>query len=138
MIVLDSSFLVAYHNERDVHHAAAARTMGRFLEGEWGEALLPEYVFLEVMTVLAARLGLDNAIAVGESLLDAREVEFVPCSEAFLDAFEVFRAQADGQLSFTDAAIVAIARRSDTQHVATFDADFHRVEGITVVPAKRP
>lgn len=134
MIVLDSSFLVAYHNESDVHHLAAARTVDRLLNREWGEALLPEYVFLEVTTVLAARLGLREAVAFGEALLDAREVEFVPCSEVFLEAFDIFRGQPDGGLSFGDAAIVAIARRRAAPYVATFDADFRRVEGITVVP----
>lgn len=138
MIVLDSSFLVAYHNERDVHHPAAARTMDRLLAREWGEVLLPEYVFLEVMTVLAARLGLQEAVAVGETLLHAEEVEFVPCSDVFLDSFEVFRRQSDGGLSFTDAAIVAIAHRLEAPYVATFDGDFRRVEGITVVPGSKP
>ena len=47
MIVLDSSFLVAFHNERDAHHGAARGLMERFLEGEWGRGLLLEYVVLE-------------------------------------------------------------------------------------------
>jgi predicted nucleic acid-binding protein len=38
MIVLDSSFLVAYHNRRDVHHRAAAATMERLVADEWGPA----------------------------------------------------------------------------------------------------
>lgn len=134
MIVFDSSFLVAYHNERDVHHASAVRVMGRVREGEWGAALLPEYVFLEVTTVIAARLGLKEAVAVGETLLASGEVEFIPCSEFFLDSFDVFRSQPDGEMSFADAAIVAIARRRGAPFVATYDRDFRRVEGITVIP----
>ncbi len=57
MLLLDSSFLIAYHNTRDVHHAAAARAMPRIVAGEWGRAALLEYVFLEVVTVLLARRG---------------------------------------------------------------------------------
>lgn len=134
MIVLDSSFLVAYHNERDVHHAAATEVMGSLLNGSWGELLLPEYVFLEVVTVLAARLGLETAVGVGETLLNARELDFIPCSELFLETFDLFRRQSTGALSFTDAATVAIARRRQARHVATFDNDFRRVEGFAVVP----
>jgi len=135
MIVLDSSFLVAYHNRRDVHHGAAAATMERLLVGEWGPALLLEYVFLEIVTVLLARRGLDVAVRVGTTLLQARDVEFVPSSDMFLDVMETFRAQRHGRLSFTDAAIVAVARRRDARFVATFDRDFRRVEGVAVVPA---
>ena len=135
MIVLDSSFLVAYHNRRDVHHRAAAATMDRLVAGEWGPALLLEYVFLEVVTVLLARRGLDVAVRVATVLLQARDVEFVPSSDMFLDVMEAFRTQRDGRLSFTDAAVVTVARHRDARFVATFDRDFRRLEGLAVVPA---
>lgn len=134
MILLDSSFLVAYHNQRDVHHAAAFRTMEPLLAGEWGPALLLEYVFLEVVTVLLARRGIRVADRVATILLDARETEFVPCSEVFADALETFRAQRESRLSFTDAAIVAVARRHGAATVATFDHDFRQIASLVVVP----
>jgi predicted nucleic acid-binding protein len=134
VIVLDSSFLIAYHNRRDVHHATAARGMERLLAGEWGPALLIEYVFLEVVTVLLARRGLDVASRVATALLEAREIEFVPCSDLFLDTLEVFRSQPGAHLSFADAAIVAVARRREARFVATFDRDFRRVGTLAIVP----
>ncbi|MBI3455489.1 MAG: type II toxin-antitoxin system VapC family toxin [Candidatus Rokubacteria bacterium] len=109
MVVLDSSFLIAYHNARDLHHHAAARAMERLVAGEWGRALLLEYVFLEVATVLLTRRGLRVAAAVASALLEAREVDFVPCSELFPAAWETFRTQPHGTLSFTDAAIASSA-----------------------------
>jgi predicted nucleic acid-binding protein len=133
VIVLDSSFLVAFHNTGDVHHAAAARVMERLLDGEWGPALVPEYVFLEVVTVLRMRLDLPTAVSVGETLLRAREVELVPCSEVFLQAFDFFRVERGTTLSFADAAVSAVARRHPPGFVATFDADFEGLEGVTVV-----
>ena len=134
MLVLESSFLVAYHNRRDVHHADAARAMERLVAGDWGEALLLEYVFLEVVTVLLVRRGLDIAARVADLLLEAREIEFVPCSDVFLAALEIFRGQWSGRLSFADAAIVAVARARANGLVATFDHDFAEVSGISVVP----
>jgi len=134
VILLDSSFLIAFHNSRDIHHQAARSLMDRLAGGEWRRALLPEYVFLEVVTVLLARRDLATAVAVGQTLLEAREVEFVPCSELFLDAFDAFRTQSPERLSFVDAAIVAIARRRGARYLATFDTDFRTVEGISVVP----
>lgn len=135
MIVLDSSFLVACHNARDAHHAAAARVLAEIIAGRWGRGLLLEYVFLEVMTVLLVRRGLDVATRVGARLLEAREVDFVPCSEVFIDALHAFRTQRTGRLSFTDAAIVAVARLRGAEAVATFDADFRRLDSVRVVPA---
>lgn len=135
MVVLDSSFLVAYHNIRDVHHAAAARGMLRLVGGEWGRALLLEYVFLEVVTVLMARRDLSVASEVGSRLLTAREVEFVPCSDFFFETLQTFRNQPAGRLSFTDAAIVTVARRHAPGLVATFDTDFSGIPGVTVVSA---
>jgi predicted nucleic acid-binding protein len=102
---------------------------------EWGPALLLEYVFLEVVTVLLARRGLDVAVHVATVLLGARDVEFVPSSDMFLDVMETFRAQRHSRLSFTDAAIVTTARQRDARFVATFDRDFRQVEGLAVVPA---
>lgn len=129
MIVLDSSFLVAYHNSRDVHHAAAKGAFPALIAGDWGPILLPEYVFLEVTTVLAARRDLAAAINVGDGLLKAKEVEFVSCSEFFLDAYEIFKRQTGPALSFADAAIVTIARRKGAEYVATFDFDFKKLLG---------
>ncbi len=134
MILFDSSFVVAYHNTRDVHHLAAAELMDRFLEGEWGSGLLLEYVFVEVATVLAARVNLATAAEVGDALLRAEELEFVPCSDLFLDAYETFRAQNAADLSFTDAAIVTVARQREVPHVATFDTDFRGLRGIMALP----
>lgn len=132
--MLDSSFLVAFHNARDVHHRAAATAMEPLLEGAWGEILLPEHVFLEVVTVLAARRSLAAAVEVGDLLLSARELEFVPCSDAFRESWSLFRDQREGKLSFADAAIVAVARRRGASHVATFDRDFEDLAGLALVP----
>lgn len=134
-IVLDSSFLVAWHNSRDVHHAAAARTMVEIVAGTWGRALLLEYVFLEVVTVLLVRRGHAVAAAAATALLGAAEVDFVPCSSRFPETLDVFTRQRSGRLSFADAAIVAVARRDAGGRVATFDTDFAGEAGLTIVPA---
>lgn len=134
VIVFDSSFLIAYHNIRDVHHVAAAQAMEELMDGSWGRGLLLEYVLLEVTTVLLARRGLPLASTVATVLLQAREVDFVPCSEFFLDTLETFRSQPIAKLSFTDAAIVTVARRRGANRVATFDSDFRDINGISIVP----
>lgn len=135
-IVLDSSFIIAYHNRSDVHHDAAREVMADFLDGAWGDGLLLEYVFLEVVTALQLRLGHETAVSVGSLLLEARELTLVPCSELFLPALRVFRDQDDRGLSFVDSAVVAEARRHGSGHVATFDRDFDTIDGVSVVPRR--
>lgn len=134
MIVLDSSFLIAYHNSRDAHHQVASELMQPLLDGEWGPRLMPEYVFLEVTTVLALRRDHETAVRVGQILLNARELEFIPNSALFLDTFEAFRQPSSRGLSFVDAAIVTIARERGARNVLTFDADFRGIDGLTVIP----
>ena len=135
VIVLDSSFLIAFHNRRDVHHEAAARLMPDLIGGAYGRLLLLEYVFLEVVTLLLARCEHAIALDAADTLLNAQEVDFLPCSELFQHALHVFRTGATIPLSFTDAAIVAAARRHETEFIATFDEGFRRIEGLKLVPA---
>jgi len=134
VIVLDSSFLVAYHNSRDAHHEAAAEIMARFLDGEWGHGLLLEYVFLEVVTVLMARRGARVASDVADVLLAARELDLVPCSELFIEAVETFRRQKKSRLSFVDMTIVNVARERTEGRVATFDRELAGFRGILAIP----
>lgn len=109
MIVLDSSFLVGFHNERDAHHQTASALMDQFLVGKWGRGLLLEYVFLEVTTVLLVRRDLNVATRVGNILLEAQELEFVPCSDLFPEIFRAFKDQKSTKLSFADSAIAYVA-----------------------------
>ena len=102
--------------------------------GKWGRALLLEYVVVEVATVMLMRRNLNVARSVASILLQAREIDFVPCSELFLDSLEAFRNQVGTEFSFVDAAIIAAAHRYQARHIATFDREFARLKGITVVP----
>lgn len=91
-------------------------------------------MFLEVVTVLRARRGLPLALSVATILLQAREVEFIRCSDLFLDVLETYRHQGKTGLSFTDAAIVTVARRHEPSFVASFDQDFRGIIGLSLVP----
>jgi predicted nucleic acid-binding protein len=136
VIVLDASFLVAFHNERDAHHLTARTLMEAFLAEKWGRGLLLEYVFLEVVTVLLVRRDVATARQVGRILLEAQELEFIPCSDFFRDTWNAFAAQRGTRLSFTDAAIHAVAKERAAGQVLTFDEEFRKVPGLLVLPAE--
>ena len=130
MIVLDSSFVVGFYNERDAHHKTACALMERFLTGEWGRGLLLEYVFLEVATVLLVRREVGVAARVCELLLDSDELDFVPCSYLFSYALQIFRDQGSTRLSFADAAIAHVARERADGLVLSFDEELGKVRGV--------
>jgi len=131
VIVLDSSFLVGFYNERDAHDPTAHALMDQFLEQRWGRGLLLEYVFLEVLMV---RRDLAVAARVGQMLLDAQELDFVPCSDFFPETMDSFSRQAGTRLSFTDAAIAIVARSRADGLVLTFDEEFRKIDGVRVLP----
>jgi predicted nucleic acid-binding protein len=133
LIVVDTSFVVALYNERDAHHRDAAEVGRRLVAGEWGRGLLLEYVFVEVTTVVLARRRLETATLVARTLLRSRELDFVACSDIFPDVLETFTQQGSGTLSFTDAAILTVARQRDAA-VATFDRALARAPGVAAVP----
>lgn len=137
MIVLDSSFLIAYHNELDAHHNAAVPLMTRFLDAEWGRGLIIEYVFVEVVTVLLARRGAAVAAQIGRLLLTSKELEFVPCSSIFLEAWMHFSRQNKSRFSFTDVALLVECMRRGLP-LLTFDEEFRNVQGLIVNPAQTP
>jgi predicted nucleic acid-binding protein len=132
VIVLDSSFLIAFHNLKDTHHAAASVLMERFVAGEWGKGLLLEYVFLEVVTVIMMRLDLAAATGAGRILLEAEELEFAPCSDLFLETLDGFSRQDGTRLSFVDVALAQAARNRADGQILTFDAEFRKVPGLRV------
>ena len=135
MIVLDSSFLIGFHNERDSHHQAARALMNRFLAGEWGKGLLLEYIFLEIVTVLLVRRDHAVAARVGRILLDAAELEFVPCSDLFVETMQDFSIQAGTRLSFADAAMLGVARSRADGLILSFDEEFRKISGLHVNPS---
>jgi hypothetical protein len=134
VIVLDSSFLVAYHNRRDVHHGAAAATMEKLVTGEWGPALLLEYVFLEVTTVLLARRGLYVAARLAAILLQPRGGVRTILGGGPRCPGDVPRA-APRPSELHGCRDRHGGAQPAARFVATFDRDFWHVEGVITIPA---
>lgn len=137
MVVLDTSFLIAYYNERDVHHEKARVQMAGLLTGTWGSGLLPEYVFVETATVLLRKVGLNRAKEVTGILLEAPELELINCSGFFRETLERFQNQS-GALSLTDASIVTVALRFTQGKVLTFDQGILKYPGISLANEPAP
>ena len=96
--------------------------------------LLLDYIFLEITTVLMLRRDLSVATRVGRILLDAEELEFVPCSDLFSQTIETFSNQAGTRLSFADAAIASVARSRADGQILSFDEEFKKLASLRINP----
>lgn len=128
MIVLDTSFLVAYANPNDRMHDAALAVGKDIAAGRHGPALLSEYIFDEFVTLLRSRYGSRLAVREGNRLLNDHVIRVVLTNRAIIDtAWTMFSRHS--RMSFTDAIVVATAQYFGTREIASYDSDFDHVEG---------
>ena len=74
------------------------------------------------------------ATRVGRILLDAEELDFVPCSELFSETMATFSNQGGTRLSFADAAIALVAQSRAEGQLLSFDQEFRRIAGLRINP----
>lgn len=132
MILLDSSFLIAYYNTKDNNHQETEVIMPRITSGYYGQAEITDYIFDETVTYIAARQGFEPAIKVGTNLLKGVEIVEVG-KESFARAWNLFKTQHDTHLSFTDCTNIAAMKSLGMTKIVTFDHDFKSFKGISVV-----
>jgi predicted nucleic acid-binding protein len=134
-VLVDTSFLVAQLDERDVHHASAKAVHVR-LRAEAAAYVYLDCVVNEAVTVLARR-ALERKVdprplvrqlreAIPASLLDWTGGELPRLWERVLDALE----DHGGRLSFNDCLLVLIAKDEGIPWVASFDRSLDRVDGV--------
>jgi len=85
---------------------------------------------------MLVRRDLATAVRTARLLLEAQELEFVPCSDVFLDVVQLLGTQKKTSLSFADVTIALIARTRADGKVLTFDAGFRKMKGLRPEPAK--
>jgi len=129
-VFLDTGLYYALQNQRATQHDAALSAFNVTLSGTYGTVYTSDYVFDETVTLVLSRTGRhEEARTVGQRILghgdypDAVDMLFVG-RETFRKAIDVFERYDDQQLSFTDAATVALTEHHDIDHVLSFDDDF--------------
>ncbi|MBI2971925.1 MAG: type II toxin-antitoxin system VapC family toxin [Candidatus Aenigmarchaeota archaeon] len=133
MIFLDSSFLISVEVDTDQNHKKASVITDGIASGKYGMPAISDYIFDEVITVTFGRTkDLEKAVLVGEKLNESAEMIKIE-DLYFREAWEIFKDQKDTRLSFTDCTTLALMRGRGIKTIATFDGDFKKVKGITVV-----
>ncbi len=118
--LIDSSVLVAFFNEQDPLHGRALTTMLSAPR----PLIIHEYIFLETATVLMSRADKKTADAFIHSMLTNADIKILHTSEAiFLLTIKAFTGNKTKQLSFADAALLALSKRYS---ILTFDDALNR------------
>ena len=132
MIFLDASFIVAYANADDQQHKRAVELAKEIESGMHGERTVSEYILDEVTTVLLSRTK-NHSIAVSTGK-EMRNLFFIRQDYALLEkTWEIFSAQKEPYISFTDCNTIAICEREGIAKLATFDAKLGKKSGLIIV-----
>ncbi len=115
MKIFDSNIWVALFHEEDSQHLQAKK----FVETLSTEVILPEYVLLEVCTVLEKRKDKKTAHRFLDFVLDNREVTLLSSSQSFFQgSLHLFCNDSPNGLSFVDISLLYL---SQFHPVLTFD-----------------
>lgn len=117
MIVVDTSGLLAYLDDRDAAYEQASTV----LADEQGDLLLSPFVLAELDYLLAKHVGARAALELLRDVADAA-YDLVTFDQAGVRAaLDVLERFADLGITLTDASIVVLAERYGTRRILTLD-----------------
>lgn len=133
-VLVDTGAIFAFVTRTDPHHEAAKEFVHSWLERS-GVFLLADVVFAETMTLLKARISAAIAIRVGEELRRNPCYSWIALGEAGeRDTWAIFQRYDDKEWSYTDCAILTLARREEISRVFAFDRHFSQMPDIERLP----
>ena len=128
-LLADTSFLVAYLNPRDEHHAQAVQWMTVSSE----RIVTSEWVLAELGNFLAEQPNRRLFGSLVRALSAEERVEIVPADHAsFLDALSLYLRRPDKSWSFTDCASFRLMKARKIRQALTTDHHFEQA-GFTVL-----
>lgn len=131
-VFIDTNIFVAYANTRDEKHKNAVEIMERIASLEFGLPVTSDYVFDEAVTVALARTGNKTiATALGNQILSSMRILKMNAF-VFGKAWRLFKTVKE-KMSFTDCTNIAFLDVVGDNKIATFDAEFKMIRGITVI-----
>jgi uncharacterized protein len=133
LILIDSSVLVAYAVESDINHIRAIKTVKRIANGDFGNAIISDYIFDETTTVTFIRAkSLEKAVIVGNYIKNS--VEIIKINEdIFDDSWEMFKNQKNSKFSFTDCSNISLMQNKGIRYLSTFDKEFENLKSVEVI-----
>jgi uncharacterized protein len=132
--LIDTGAIFALANRKDKHYAAAQKIFREWTTQRNGWIVL-DWVFIESMTLLKARLEAPVALRFGQQLRRNplyHLVRIQPDDE--IEIWNVFQKYSDKEWSYTDCGLYVMAQRLRIAEVFTFDEHFKQMPGIVRLP----
>jgi predicted nucleic acid-binding protein len=134
LALIDTSAIYALTVQGDAHHTAALKFAREWLNRQ-NAFILPEWVFVETMTLLKARFGSAVALRVGQDLRHQPAYRWLPLGrEDEREMWAIFQKYADKAWSYTDCALLALAQRLSVRDVFAFDVHVAQMPNLTRRP----
>lgn len=125
-IFVDSNYLVAFFNVKDTLHQRAV-ILAKKLESDKITIIISNFIFLEVVTVLAQRVGKETASRVGQYLFENPKIKMFHIDIILQnDTWRIFQHIRDKNISFVDCSILALMQAEHINDLLTFDEDDFR------------
>lgn len=135
MILVDSGAWYALSDPRDRNATSAAAARNRVRAGEYGRAVVGDYVLDETYTLLRMRLGVPAVRGFRDRLARSGTLRVLRVSEPkFEEALDMMVAHDDKRWSRTDCASCVLMRHLSIGSAFSLDRNF-REAGFRVLPA---
>lgn len=130
-ILLDASFIIAFDNEKDVHHKKAREIWKKIENLSFGQYFISDYIFDEIIGVSLRKTNKEGTVKLGQNIIASMPIINIDDS-VFEQAWKLFEENNNG-LSFTDCTNVILLDFIDTKKIATFDKAFKEIKNIEVI-----
>lgn len=118
-IVIDSNYFLAVNNSHDSLNLQAVK-LSYFVEKN--EAIISDYIFLEIVTILSQKVSRNVACQVGLALLSSANIKIITVDHSlFLDSWIIFSKLKQKNISFIDCSILATMKRYRVKQLLSFD-----------------
>lgn len=119
MVILDTSFLVAYFREVDVHHTKALK-LAEELRGQ--KMVITFLVFQELVSILNRKVSTDFSTSVAKKLLlPDSNIELFKLDESYLaEVLELYGKLGPHLFSYADISLIHMSKELELP-VLTFD-----------------
>ena len=130
-VLLDTSFIIAFDNERDVHHKNAAIIWNKIAKMDYGQYFISDHIFDEVIGVSLRRIGKEKTLGLCNKIIKSIPIINVD-NQLFKESWNLFK-ESNLNLSFTDCTNIILTRLFKSNKIASFDEDFNKIKGIEVI-----
>mgnify|MGYP001569946562 CR=1 FL=1 len=140
-ILLDTSFLIAFDNEKDVHHIKARELWIKIKEKQFGIYFISDYIFDEVISVTMRKKDETRAKIFGKHIKESLDILNID-SYLFEEAWNLFEkreklSEEDKILNFTDCTNVVLLEFLASNKIATFDRGFEKIDGLEIFGSEK-